>query len=113
VIISVKAGNTGPAHVRDLRGVLDREKAAIGVLITMNDSTKPMRTEAATCGFYETPFGKNKYPRLQILTVQELLDNRSIEMPGQATVATFKKAPKVKKGQTHRQAALDEFADEE
>ena len=47
VIISVKAGHTGPAHVRDLRGVVEKEKASIGLLITMEDPTAPMRKESA------------------------------------------------------------------
>jgi len=55
VIISVKAGHTGVAHVRDLRGVLDREKAEIGVPITMHDPTRPMEREAASAGFYHSP----------------------------------------------------------
>ena len=55
IIISVKAGNTGPAHVRDLRGVVDREKAAMGLLITMEDPTAPMRKEAATRGSTNLP----------------------------------------------------------
>lgn len=42
------------AHVRDLRGVIEREKAAIGVLITMEEPTKPMVKEAAEAGFYNT-----------------------------------------------------------
>lgn len=48
VILSVKAGKTGSAHVRDLKGVLDREKAEIGVLISMKHPTKPMLTETVT-----------------------------------------------------------------
>ncbi len=95
VIISVKAGTTGPAHVRDLKGVLDREKAAIGVLITMRDHTPAMKTEAVTAGFYSTPWGK--YPRIQLLTVAELLAGRKIEMPPVHQVdVTFKKAPQLK-----------------
>ena len=54
IIFSVKAGqNINVAHVRDLRGVIEREKAAIGVLITMEEPTKPMTKEAAEAGFYK------------------------------------------------------------
>jgi len=96
VIISVKAGSTGVAHIRDLRGVLDREKAAIGVLISMRDFTRPMKTEAATAGFYDSPWGK-KYPKMQLLTVADLLAGKQIDMPPIRQVgATFKKAPKAK-----------------
>lgn len=50
-ILSVKSGHTGPDHLRDLRGVIDREKAEIGVLITLEKPTKQMRTEAASAAF--------------------------------------------------------------
>ncbi|MDD5712020.1 MAG: DNA methyltransferase [Smithellaceae bacterium] len=95
VILSVKAGKTGAAHVRDLKGVLDREKAAIGVLISMQEPTAPMKTEAVTAGFYESALWGKKYPRLQLVTVGQLLEGRQIEMPPIKQVnATFKSAPK-------------------
>lgn len=97
VIFSVKAGHSNVAHVRDLRGVLDREKAEIGVLITMQTPTQPMRTETASAGFYEG-WGGKKYPKLQILTVEELLAGKGVDMPPIEHVnATFKKAPKAEK----------------
>lgn len=96
IILSVKAGHITVAHLRDLRGVLDREKAEIGVLICMEEPTKPMRIEAAGAGFYKTPYGN--HPRLQILTIKELLEGARIDYPPQyaRTDMTFKKAPKAK-----------------
>ncbi len=99
VIFSVKAGHTGPAHVRDLHGVMDREKAKIGVLITMQKPTKPMRTEAASAGFYDSPWG-TRHPRLQILTIEELLGGKVVDMPPTRDMRTFKKAPKAKRAKT-------------
>ena len=93
IILSVKAGNTGVQHVRDLRGVVDREKADIGVLITMKEPTRPMRTEAASAGFYSSPGWNTKHPRLQLLTVEQLLDGKQIDYP-HITGTTFKKAPR-------------------
>ncbi|MFH1086095.1 MAG: DNA methyltransferase [Chloroflexota bacterium] len=102
VILAVKAGGTGVAHVRDLRGVVEREQAEIGVLITMQEPTQPMRTEAAGAGFYASPGWGQSYPRLQILTIADLLEGKRIDMPpiGQVNV-TFKRAPKAqgKKGE--------------
>jgi len=104
VIISVKAGHTGSSHVRDLKGVLEREKAAIGVVISMQEPTKPMREEAATAGHFESTMWGKKYPRIQLLTVAELLDRRTVEMPPIRQVdATFKKAPKAKPKQGEQQ----------
>ena len=105
IVLSVKAGHTNVAHVRDLRGVLERENAAIGVLITMEEPTAPMRAEAASAGFYESPWGK--HPRLQILTVAELLASRRIDSPplGQVSQA-FKKAPRKVEDHEHLTLAL-------
>lgn len=98
VILSVKAGKTGAAHVRDLKGVLEREKAAIGVLISMHEATAPMKTEAVTAGFYESTLWGRKYPKVQLYTVNELLAGKRVEMPPIRQVGTtFKKAPKATK----------------
>lgn len=95
IVLSVKAGNITVAHIRDLRGVVDREQAAIGVLICMEEPTKQMRTEAAAAGFYLSPGWGKKHPRLQILTVAELLEDKRIDYPPSRQVnVTFKKAPK-------------------
>ena len=96
IIIQVKGGKTGVKAVRDLRGVLDREKAAIGILISLQPPTGPMETGAASAGFYEHKTNKQKYPRLQLRTVRELMEGKSIERPTSAASLdeTFKKAPK-------------------
>jgi hypothetical protein len=97
IILSVKAGKTGSAHIRDLKGVLEREKAAIGVLISMQEPTSAMKTEAITAGFYESASWNRKYPKIQLLTVEELLDGKKIEMPPIKQLSvTFKAAPKAK-----------------
>ncbi|MEW5911303.1 MAG: DNA methyltransferase [Thermodesulfobacteriota bacterium] len=97
IVISVKAGTTGPAHVRELRGVVEREGAAIGLLITMQDFTRKMREEAADAGFYESP-GGTRHPRLQLRTVAELLEGQGLDYPRYAENVTFKKAPKAQLG---------------
>jgi site-specific DNA-methyltransferase (adenine-specific) len=98
IIIQVKGGKTGVKDVRDLRGVLDREKAAIGILISLQAATGPMETEAASVGFYEHKTNQQKFPRLQLRTVKELMAGKGIERPSTvaATDETFKKAPKAK-----------------
>ena len=91
VIFSVKAGKTNVSHVRDLRGVVERENAEIGVLISMHSNTKDMRAEAAAAGFYESLWGK--HPRLQLLTIGDLLRGVRVDMPPAKGVnVTFKKA---------------------
>lgn len=94
IVISVKSGaNINVAMVRDLRGVVERDAAkgvAMGVLITLNDPTGPMRIEAASAGTWNSYFGK--HPKIQILTVEGLLNGKKIECP--LVNVTLKKAPK-------------------
>jgi SAM-dependent methyltransferase len=92
IILSVKAGHLTVAHLRDLRGVLDREKAEIGALICLEEPTAPMRKECASAGFYASPWGK--HPRLQILTIEDLLTGKTIKRPPAHTSVTFKRAPR-------------------
>jgi hypothetical protein len=97
----VKAGHTGPDHVRDLRGTVEREKAAIGVLITMADTTREMRKEAASGEFYLSQWGA--HPRIQLLTIADLLAGKNINRPpDRQTGATFKKAPKAQTKQAEK-----------
>lgn len=93
VILSVKSGHVNVSHLRDLRGVIEREKAEIGVLLTREEVTKPMRTEAASAGFYKSAWGN--HARLQILTIADLLDGKRIDYPPALNV-THKKAPPVR-----------------
>jgi DNA modification methylase len=97
IIFSVKGGHLQASHVRDLRGVIEREKADIGVLISMESPTKPMLKEAAEAGFYQVPGLRDKYPRLQILSIAQLLEGKRVEFPRFAADATFKRAPKARK----------------
>ncbi len=98
VIVQVKSGYVGVNHVRDLKGVLEREKAAIGALITLREPTKPMLTEAAATGFYESKEFPGRYPRLQILTIAELLAGKKVEYPAHR-VETFAKAERKTKSE--------------
>ena len=110
IVLSVKAGHTNVAHVRDLGHVVDREGAVIGVLITMQEPTRPMRAEAAGTGFYVHPVTGQRYPKLQIVTVEELLAGKLIERPyASFPTATFKPAPAAKKAHAEPPALpLDE-----
>jgi DNA modification methylase len=105
IIIQVKGGKTGVKDVRDLRGVLDREKAAIGILISLQPPTSPMETEAGSAGFYEHKVNKLKYPRIQLRTVKELMEGKGIERPINLAVdETFKKASTSKRKSAEDQA---------
>jgi site-specific DNA-methyltransferase (adenine-specific) len=81
LIVSVKAGKVQVSHVRDLVGVLQREGAEIGTLISLNEPTGPMRKEAASAGMYKSPLTGTTHPRVQLITVAELLDGRTLDLP--------------------------------
>lgn len=88
VIVSVKAGrNLNPAMVRDLRGTVEREKAAVGVLLLAHEPTKGMVQEAAQAGAY-TWEGRT-YPKLQILTVAQLLTGEQPLLPRGAVNVSY------------------------
>jgi hypothetical protein len=81
IILSVKGGHTEHSHVRDLRGVLDREQAEIGVFITLEEPSKPMLKEAASAGFYKSPAFDQAFPRIQILTIEQMLAGKPSTSP--------------------------------
>jgi site-specific DNA-methyltransferase (adenine-specific) len=93
VLVQVKSGKVGSPAIRDLVGTLDREKAAIGVFVTLEEPTRDMRSEAVAAGSYHSPAWGRTYPRVQILTIAELLRGAAIQMPPQ--FGTFRQAPRV------------------
>jgi site-specific DNA-methyltransferase (adenine-specific) len=96
IILSVKGGdNVTASMIRDLAGTVAREKADIGVLITLTPPTAPMRKDAASHGFYTSPMG-GKHQRIQILTIEQLLDGAAIDYPSAAQRSnhTFRQAPR-------------------
>lgn len=74
VIVSVKSGHVNASMVRDLKGTLQREKAALGVFLTLEEPSKPMRQEAAEAGTWHSDVWNRDYPRMQILSIRELLE---------------------------------------
>ncbi len=93
VLVQVKSGHVKSGDIRDLKGTLEREKAAIGVFITLEPPSRDMITEAASSGFYHSPGWRQDYPRIQILTIEELLHGAAVKMPPQ--FGTFKQAQRV------------------
>lgn len=92
-IVSVKAGeNVGVAMIRDLRGVIEREGAGIGVFLTLAEPTKPMIAEAASAGQYEED-GFAPVPRVQIVSIEQALElrDRAVRLPARRN-DTFKAA---------------------
>ena len=95
--MQVKSGHVKSGDVRDLIGVLDREKAAMGVFVTLEAPTPDMQTEALKAGKYHSPGWNKDYRRVQILTIEQLLKGAKVDMP--PTAQTFKQAPKAGESQ--------------
>lgn len=108
VIVQVKSGKVKSGDIRDLRGVIDREGASIGVFVTLDSASRDMITEAATVGVYNSQFWGRSYPRMQILTIEELLHGKVVDMPPTTSASTFKQAEKVKDEPTGIQKSLFE-----
>ncbi|HUS90400.1 MAG TPA: DNA methyltransferase, partial [Phycisphaerae bacterium] len=110
MLVQVKGGKVGVRDVRDLVGTLAREKAPMGVLLTLNAPTAPMKAEAASAGSYTSPWDGKPYPVVQVLTVEELLKDpykpnpRCLRVPGGTTQHTLPEPPK------HRRKAAGQGA---
>ena len=91
VIFQVKSGNVKRNDIATLRGDMLRENAELAIFITLKEPTNPMREEAVSAGFYHHALLNRDYPRIQIVTIQELIEEgRRIDLP--LSVAVLKSA---------------------
>ncbi len=110
IVLSVKSGHVGAAYVRDLRGAVEREGAAIGVLITLEPPTREMKREAVAAGFWSPQHNPNeRFPRIQILTIEELLAGKQIDCRYlRHGSATFRRAPRDRGPEAETGKLIDE-----
>ena len=95
VLVQVKSGHVQRGIVATLKGDMEREKAEMGLLVTLEPPTEPMRQEALAAGFYVPEhFPDREYPRVQIVTIEELLSGSGPDLPrlGLADAPTFRRA---------------------
>jgi site-specific DNA-methyltransferase (adenine-specific) len=78
-VISVKGGGIKSGDIRDLKGTMEREDAALGIFLTLNNPTREMEKEAASAGFYET--GGRKFLKLQVLTAAQVVGGKRPQVP--------------------------------
>jgi DNA modification methylase len=96
-IVSVKGGeNVGVGMIKDLIATVEREKAKMGLMITLAEPTSVMRKEAVTSGYYRTE-AQGDFAKIQILTIEELMNGKQPHMPW-VDPLTFKKAKREMKG---------------
>ena len=101
ILVQVKSGHVKSGDIRDLHGVLQREGAAMGVFISLEEPSREMVTEACSAGFYHSDLWQKDYPLIQILTIEDIFAGKGIQMPPSA-YGTFKQAGKVKKEDASR-----------
>jgi site-specific DNA-methyltransferase (adenine-specific) len=100
VLVQVKSGHVNSSHIRDLVGTVQREPAAIGVFITLEEPSRDMTTEALKAGFYHSSGWNKDFPRIQIFTIAELLHGAEVKMPPQ--FGTFKQAQRVQQAEAEQ-----------
>ncbi len=96
ILFSIKVGYMSVVNVRDLLEILDSEKAEMGVLITGKKPTKHMIKNAAEAGCYHSPLSNSLHPRIQIISIEELLNGKMINMPSYKGKAALKNAQLLK-----------------
>jgi hypothetical protein len=80
---------------------MNSEKAQIGVFLTLEEPTKPMRDEAMAAGCYEHKLMGRSYNCIQIVTIKEMIEEKKrLDMPLSLQVL---KSAKQKSGQIQEQ----------
>jgi DNA modification methylase len=94
-LVSVKSGKVNSSQIRDLKGTIEREKAEIGLFVTLEEPSREMELEATTAGFYTSPIDGRDYPRIQILTIRELLEEGKKPMLPLLILPTYQQAERI------------------
>jgi len=82
IVVQVKGGvHVGAKDIRDLLGTVQNTKSAMGIFITLHEPTKPMKQAAMEAEYYISPTWGHKYPKIQILTIKELLEGKKPIIP--------------------------------
>ncbi len=81
VLVSVKSGGVNVSMVRDLIGTMQREDSPLGLFVTLDEPSGPMKVEAAGAGTYHSEIANRDYPRVQIVTVKDILEGRRPQLP--------------------------------
>lgn len=101
VLISVKGGATNPGHVRDLIGTVESQRAAMGVFVCMAQPTAGMIEAANRSGTYNHPANGQPFPRVQLLTVADMLAGQRPHMP-YALLPYFQAQPRMADAQAEK-----------
>ncbi len=109
ILVNVKSGHVGAPILQQFRGVLEKEQAAMGVFLTLEEPTSPMRQQAALAGTYHSDLWNRDYPRLQILSIADILERGSKALLPPFVLPAFSKAATAQRpSETEQQTIFEE-----
>lgn len=73
IIVQVKSGKVQSGDIRNLRGTITIEQAALGIFISLREPTKEMIKTAKSAGIYQSRYMSQSYDKIQIVTIKEIL----------------------------------------
>ena len=95
IVVQVKSGGVQRNQVATLKSDMEREKADLALFVTLKPPTNPMQQEALQAGFYAPEaFPDHQFPKVQIITIEDLLSGAQPQYPRYAPTATFQRAPR-------------------
>jgi site-specific DNA-methyltransferase (adenine-specific) len=95
IVVQVKSGHVNVNHIRELRDTINRQKAAMGIFLTLEEPTSEMIKEVKATDPYKSPIWNTEYPKIQILTIEQLLKGEKPNIPPISNM--FKEAPEIKR----------------
>ncbi len=104
IVVQVKSGHVGVKDIRELRDTISRQKAALGVFLTLEEPTSEMIKEVKATDPYVSSLWKQEYPTLQILTIEQLLKGVRPKIP--PTVSQYQGSPRIERFVTVNQKRL-------
>ena len=107
IVVQVKGGRVSSPQVRDLKGVVEREQAALGLFISLDPPTREMQREAASGGLFHSDLWQRDYPKIQLRTVEEMLSGQGFDLPPRP--AAYQAAQRVRRPQG-RQGEMEGLA---
>lgn len=82
IVFQVKSGGVKRGDIATLRGDMGREEAALACLVTLEEPTSSMKSEAKAAGQYRHEDMGRSYDRISIVTVREIVEgNKRLEIP--------------------------------
>jgi site-specific DNA-methyltransferase (adenine-specific) len=106
ILVQVKSGKIQRNDIATLKGDVEREKAVGGLFITLEEPTKPMLEETVMAGTFKLDFLSKEFPKIQIMTVEELLAGKQPDIPHGWTELYYKEAKKIKGDASDKQSHL-------